>query len=1413
MSFWPLYRENILQGPTHVSLALPGKPSAISKSVNGTQPALLLIPNLDFLRSFVKGDVGIAQGIMTNSLFTNINSPAAANDEMVARKFAEINRLEIGDIGKYKKPDGKIKIPKSEIQPSSAFDMTGLKATEKTILTSIFETQKPYMEIAKIVVDLMVKSEDIVARIMPLLSINPLTSKSEKPIVKDGGSNGTKAIGYRNGEEIKKILAELEKVSKIGGKLTVNKDGTTSKDRKPAVEKTGEADFSEKDLAGTGKKWKIISTVYSTGEYNPDIEYAYSYNILPPDDEGPNNLTPEAADEDNPFDKYKPKRIILGIFDSDGKPIDPNQTLKTIGFNGNEVAKVDTPIKAADWVFRSPKWKFAENQYIWPSFGASGGDPLYLWENSIGQTKESKKSPGKGWSIKKYKKGDKNIINKIDATEGDPVIAKFDTTDTGEYLKYFTEYTKQKTKMADGLTQEEKDAVVKDIIDGFDIQSHLQNVFLYGSGKSSTYKSPGIPDAMKIAFKPYQIYVPESASDPKLSGDGLVWIDPESDYEFKVIRVDPVSKVDYEAAKGEPAITADVKSFIKNKAVFSISNGAKFNMSISKNGQTETEIKGISEYALENWNYENGKILNQNSFDVTIWSESPGQKYSDGKNKYVFDNTYTRKEVEKNGSGQWTYREFSSSGVETTSDGLKILEDKSRIEVKAGFITKWYYLYKREYNKNSLPQFANEITQTINYDTVGNGNAEPKIASATKVISLYSIKVTNPSDKYEIVIDPTKVRNDALTTENLFSKGRYGTGTAENPQEIEIIKRYALTDLDTKSYYIIEGIAVDENSREGGATNANASGDSGSKWYRLPHAIGAAIVFLKMLVDVATKLFPAIKKLITLFSNPTKFVTDIITEKVGESFAIFSPEAFEKLKYSKKIIDKKEDIIAQSGRPSDYSDQLKRNFETSPLVNHVHVNQFSNPGKIKPLPDGTAMIPFEIFGKSIPFGMELKMANLIPENVQGAAIPKSPLKLILGKPGKAKSKDCGSSGIEGDGTGNSNADSLNELNNPATDNNANKRGQTKNENDYYVTSTWYSTGQFLKGVDYNYYYITDDTAGILRDVDDLINGPEGTPPLPENLQLAKEMIENALKKDPDNEALKSKLKDINAKMLESAMSTQPILKLALGMVATPIKVISCIVQWIMDFFKSLKNPMKLPAKIIELLSFKWIMKFFSPQGLLKTAGVEFNPSIIKEYASLSKIPNTPGFEAGGASTSAQKGGFPTPDKSILNNIKPHRGKYAIPDNFQLANLSKFVNVSFMASLPAYSSRDIRENADFPKQFSNPVLCLIEKILNAFIDFVWSTLGIEAVIPPPHIKLCKEKTPEDTAKVLNGEKPTNETDGTTEVVSTNPYEEKKATDDFIYEVKLPDGKVVTLLNQEDLDKFIQENKDISYDFQF
>ena len=74
MGMWPLYRESLLQGPSHVSLAIPGVPSNISKSVGGTQPALLLIPNIEFLTAFTEGNIGIGDSVLKGSLLASINS-------------------------------------------------------------------------------------------------------------------------------------------------------------------------------------------------------------------------------------------------------------------------------------------------------------------------------------------------------------------------------------------------------------------------------------------------------------------------------------------------------------------------------------------------------------------------------------------------------------------------------------------------------------------------------------------------------------------------------------------------------------------------------------------------------------------------------------------------------------------------------------------------------------------------------------------------------------------------------------------------------------------------------------------------------------------------------------------------------------------------------------------------------------------------------------------------------------------------------------------------------------------------------------------------------------------------------------------------------------------------------------------
>jgi hypothetical protein len=83
------------------------------------------------------------------------------------------------------------------------------------------------------------------------------------------------------------------------------------------------------------------------------------------------------------------------------------------------------------------------------------------------------------------------------------------------------------------------------------------------------------------------------------------------------------------------------------------------------------------------------------------------------------------------------------------------------------------------------------------------------------------------------------------------------------------------------------------------------------------------------------------------------------------------------------------------------------------------------------------------------------------------------------------------------------------------------------------------------------------------------------------------------------------------------------------------------------------------------------------------------------------------------------------------------------------------------------------------------------------------------------------SPEDIKKVLDGIEPKGATNSkgntkpnpitgsnTNSVDTLNP-----AIQGFMYEVKLPDGTTKSFLNRDDLDKFIEDNNDLNYDFTF
>ncbi len=1528
---FPLYFD----GRYHVSLSFPPvvPVSEISKVVGVTASYPLLIPNTDYLQNFVKGDIGIADKSMQESLFKNFNNPIASKDKKIIENFSRISNSPIPDIEKLKTGD-KYKIPKDNIAIPK-MEGVGFKGFEKTILQSIFETQKPYMEIAKLVIGNVAKIEDIIARVAPLLSPSPLTTQSEKPSTNKGKEGGRpKATGFGGGDELKKSLAKLQKFEKKGTLVKISKDGTVKREKNPKSPENKGVTQSTSGGPGTEQTsngetiWEIVSTVYSTGVFRPEVNYKYTYIDLPPEKEEPEEeVDLDLQDNGDPYEGFKPKTIILGIFDSQGNPLDPNSTLKTIGLNGTTVTQVDTPFKKADWILRSPKWCFPPKgvdnrtyRYSWPVFNT----PIYKWERYAGtatQDSQTKPSNGAGtpeWELKKYKEGDKNILNGEDAVPGDPVISGFTGDAENEYRSFFSDLTKFKMWQQDGLEETEKVQYSNEIIGKLNVKAHLENVFLYGQNNSSTYKQinnqPAFPQSLKTSFRPFQIYSYEAAADENLKAyaqrqgkePGFIWIDPESDYDIKIIRVDPTTQIEYVTAQGEKPLPTVINKFIKNRFIIRLSNGEPFTLAISNNGGATQILDGITDYRLENWNYQNAQVVNSNNILFSIWTTEAPTEYRNQRS-IVNDSGYFY-EIVKSGN-YYTYKKFyfnvdpvdvaatqllailspallvtliamyvanpeseytfqipnpNTANESTTNSQLVNLsytvklknlfpyrvyvdldntgdivikhDKKTMVNVDgSGIIRRWYYVkgktfsgpstkvnaettvtrstYEEEsvtantgVNTTFLPTFGVEREFVVRIDTPNTSKTgkDYDITYTDKVIPLYNINVQS-DNPFGSMIDPSKIRNEQLSTAELFSKGKYGHGSPENPQEIDIVKRYQLTDLDTESYYIVEGILVDQNTQKanpGQSGSGSGAGSEQSGYYMLPHAIGAIKVFISMLVDIFSKLIPAITKLIKLFKNPPSFVTEIIKEKMGEGFSIFSKESFQKFEGAKNLSDK-----LKNEKPAEKRRQLESHFKDSPLKDHVYVD-FK--GNYKFLLDGVAMLPFSIFGLQVPFGMDMNFSK-IPDSpinlIFKADLLKSKTKNLqqfLKPPIKDFSQLPGADGLAKplSVTDMKNAGQQNPLDNSIPGFNK------SNPNDFEIIDVKYSTGTFINGVNYNYIYITDDQNRVIKEVDEILEkNPDLT--VGNAAKEAQDKLEDELKKDPTNQALKDKLKDLKNKLKGQMDSSQPLLKMLLGLVTLPIKIIGGIIEWLLDFFKSLANPLTLPAKMIELLSFSWIMKFFTPKGMLELAGVKFKPEKIAEWCALV---NVPAPKIPGEAPKIPDGIELPPD--LPYNDATNLGKYLIPDQYEIADLNEFLSMPFMPMLPKYTARQLRENCKFPFRLFWPFICFLEKVINGIIDFIWSVLGIEAIIPAPHIKLCsKSNDPgqmdaDELMKVLNGEKPKGQDNQ-----SGGPNASGDATEAFVYDITLDDGTEIKGLDYEKLQEFLKENEDIAYNFKF
>jgi hypothetical protein len=220
----------------------------------------------------------------------------------------------------------------------------------------------------------------------------------------------------------------------------------------------------------------------------------------------------------------------------------------------------------------------------------------------------------------------------------------------------------------------------------------------------------------------------------------------------------------------------------------------------------------------------------------------------------------------------------------------------------------------------------------------------------------------------------------------------------------------------------------------------------------------------------------------------------------------------------------------------------------------------------------------------------------------------------------------------------------------------------------------------------------------------------------------------------------------------------------------------------MDVFMSFANPFELPGKIIDFVSFKWMLDFFNPtskNSMFAMAGILFD---VQTFLTVW----LPSLEAG------------TMDKF---------------------DLSKIIKLPWIPKLPTYDKEQFRsliyglEGGGKPRMIPlmmlNSILCLIEAIINCFIDFVWGLLGLGALIPPPHIRLCKngndDLSPKDIMDLLNGDY---FDEGITQAANNdNP----SPNYNFVYNIKTSDGRDIRELNRVELDKWIEENKDLQFIF--
>jgi hypothetical protein len=842
-----------------INFAIPTLPPINGNPINPK----ILVPDIPAIVKFANGDLGIADKIKSGMLFKNISK---MNNPQQLKTFLSLTGSTLAKSPESYFNNGKIKISQSDIQMgNSPGDLGGLKALEMALIQSIFETQKPHMEVIKLVVENFVKIEDIIARVLAV------GGSSAKP---KGNPN---ALGYGGGSQssISSAISKLGVLSNLKGPGNQNNSGITGTQSQSPTQSTPLVSTSSPIPGIVGI---TESVVYSTGIYDPNYEYTYTYIYEnsndkvtePSDGEGSADVDPILVDDDG-----MPDVMIMGVYDK-------NWNLIPCSHTGTYVTNL----------YNDYEWVLKSNKY----FGAA--PMLPYWNGTLSDLTN-----------------DVNTYTSYFINDATQKLIKKGITGSQQ-----TDCLNQINSTLESTLSNGHTTLQENLINLF------SNCFLNLSNNNTDNLPSGLSNISR-PYSPFGATISSWESGEQIPGNS-VFIDPETLYDMKIIVCNSTQTIQYHNPLGGVS-SGNILAFITNEMKITMSTGENFSVDYMINGNLTSynnipEFVIDNPNTTNNTYNLTIKYLDippdyKQNFEYYPFYDSNGYAYT------VTIQNYQGSYYAQASSTQVSSSNVNVNAI-TLVNGLSFYFDSNN---KFQYVTIFdgdpseFLNFSNLYTRNNVVLNPDDGTNTITSENISNNLLRVTDAYYQTGLLIDSSKITNDqlatnkpysSNPYGT---PFKDDNGNYYRQSVDYITRYQR-SATDTDPIYIVEGI-LSSKDDRS--LSDAYAASKNN----SGNGNSGGGGGD--YHVQDSLKVMNVFINFLIDIFSKTIPSINQLISLIQNPSSFIVEILKAKLGDNngtespkFGFFSKHFLDELKQlsNKKDVKDKKDFVKNKSTLKNY---------------------------------------------------------------------------------------------------------------------------------------------------------------------------------------------------------------------------------------------------------------------------------------------------------------------------------------------------------------------------------------------------------------------------------------------------------------------------------------------------------------